>query len=149
MRINCVPVGWLADQHLMAEFREIKMLPKALLRSINSKKGLDTSRISRTYTLNAGHGYFFYNKLGYVYSRYEEVFYELLERGYNINDTDITDVKRADLSGSWNPSSKEVATSLARIEQKIMMKPEWYRYKRNKMTQEDWELFFTTRRKTL
>jgi len=34
----------------MAGFRELKMLPKALVRTLNSNKGLDPSRISKHYT---------------------------------------------------------------------------------------------------
>lgn len=149
MRINCVPVGWLADQHLMAEFREIKMLPKALIRSLSSKKGLDISRISKTYTLNTGHGYFFYNKLEFVYARFENITYELLARDFKINEIDILELQRIDLRGSWSPSKSEMITSLERIEQKIMMKPEWYRYKRQAMTRDDWKVFFKSRRNEL
>lgn len=58
MRINCVPVQELHQKHLLAEYREIKMLPKSLVRTLNSKSGLDKSKISRHYTLNTGHGYF-------------------------------------------------------------------------------------------
>ena len=69
MRINVIPMNMLADQHLFAEFREIKMLPKSLLRSWNAKKGIDYSKISKHYTLNTGHGYFFYDKLNYIFKK--------------------------------------------------------------------------------
>lgn len=35
-RINLVPVEELMDQHLFAEFREIKMVPKSLRRSLRA-----------------------------------------------------------------------------------------------------------------
>ena len=35
-RINMVNVKELTDQHLFAEFREIKMVPKALARSLDA-----------------------------------------------------------------------------------------------------------------
>lgn len=35
-RVNLVPVTELADQHLFAEFRELKMVPKSLARSLRS-----------------------------------------------------------------------------------------------------------------
>ena len=54
-RINIVPVEELMDQHLIAEYREITMVPAALNRTLKSKKGLDRNKISKTYTLNTGH----------------------------------------------------------------------------------------------
>ena len=37
-RINIVPVDELMDQHLIAEYREITMVPAALNRTLKSKK---------------------------------------------------------------------------------------------------------------
>ena len=51
-RINIIPVRELYDQHLIAEYREITMIPAALNRTLKSKNGLDKSRISDNYTLN-------------------------------------------------------------------------------------------------
>ena len=61
-RINIVPVKELMDQHLIAEYREITMVPASLSRTLASKKGLDYSKIPKNYTLNRGHVYFFYDK---------------------------------------------------------------------------------------
>ena len=66
MRINILNPEVLPDQHLMAEIREIKMLPKTLMKSLRSKFGVNPRRISKTYTLNEGHGYFFYNKIPFI-----------------------------------------------------------------------------------
>lgn len=38
-RINLVPPEELMDQHLFAEFREIKMVPKSLRRSLQAAWG--------------------------------------------------------------------------------------------------------------
>ena len=51
-RINIISVSELYDQHLIAEYREITMVPAALKRTLNSKKGLDQSKIPINYTLN-------------------------------------------------------------------------------------------------
>ena len=40
-----------------------------------------------------------------------------------------------------NSTVKEQLINLNRITEKIMMKPEWYRYKRQHMTKKDWETF--------
>jgi deoxyribonuclease (pyrimidine dimer) len=61
-RINIIPVEELMDQHLIAEYREITMAPVILARTLSSKTGLDYKKISKSYTLNKGHVYFFYDK---------------------------------------------------------------------------------------
>ena len=78
MRINVIPVSELLDQHLVAEYREIKMLPKMLCRSLASKKGFNLSSVSADYTLNKGHGLFFYNKLGFIIDRFELLLCEIV-----------------------------------------------------------------------
>ena len=50
-RINIIPVSELADQHLIAEYREITMVPAALKRTLNSKIGLRYEKISKEYTV--------------------------------------------------------------------------------------------------
>ncbi len=45
-RINIIPVKELYDQHLIAEYREITMVPAALNRTLRSKNGLEKSKIS-------------------------------------------------------------------------------------------------------
>lgn len=55
-RINLVPPEELMDQHLFAEFREIKMVPKSLARSI-AARGVEgvLKRIPPAFTLHAEH----------------------------------------------------------------------------------------------
>lgn len=36
-RLNLVPVAELSDQHLFAEWREIKMVPRSLARSVRAR----------------------------------------------------------------------------------------------------------------
>lgn len=65
MRVNVIHPKYLADQHLVAEYREIKMGPKALSKSLYSKNGVDKKRVSKEYTLNTGHTYFFMIKINF------------------------------------------------------------------------------------
>ena len=76
-RINIIPPKKLYDQHLIAEYREITMIPAALNRTLNSKSGLILSKIPEKYTLNRGHVYFFYNKGLYLNKRYEKLIEEM------------------------------------------------------------------------
>jgi len=79
-RINLVNPSELQDQHLIAEYREITMIPAALNRTLNSKIGLRREKISKKYTLNSGHVYFFYDKGKYLYNRYQDIITEMKNR---------------------------------------------------------------------
>ena len=66
-RINLVSPEELTDQHLMAEWREIKMVPAALRRSLRTQSTQAVlKKIPSAFTLNKGHVTFFYNKIDYL-----------------------------------------------------------------------------------
>ena len=79
-RINvAIPVKELTMRHLMAEHREIKRIPNMV--ASGRAKIVD---IPKQFTLGTGHVKFFYNKLGYLKKRYEELYKECVERGYAV-----------------------------------------------------------------
>ena len=129
-RINIIPTSELADQHLIAEYREITMVPAALKRTLRSKSGLRRERISKTYTLNTGHVYFFYDKGLYLNNRYQEIISEMKARGFNPdpNRKFPKHIFPEDLYNDWMPSHDEQKIIRQRIQEKINMKPEWYRH---------------------
>lgn len=169
-RINLVPPRELMDQHLFAEFREIKMVPRALYRSLESlyksEKGnpFDTrefsdwkreqwqeqwqepgserrrsiihaliEKIPSEFTLNKGHVMFFYDKGRYLYLRYYYIRFELYRRGMNFDVTSQFDPDQVyatfqELNNDYTPTPEALTVIRARIEEKIAMKPEWYRY---------------------
>lgn len=153
-RINLVNVQDLADQHLMAEWREIKMIPPALRRSlVSSKKAVEAdikrgyystkdleflarARLHQTipsiYTLNKGHVMFFYDKLAWLKFRYEELTQELLTRGYELSDVREYDVYINDIPSlfhqSFVPSTEEKKINIERIVQRLNEKPNFYRF---------------------
>ena len=54
-RVNLVPVSELANQHVMAEWRELKMIPKALARSLKTQSREKIfKKIPKEFTLNTG-----------------------------------------------------------------------------------------------
>lgn len=133
-RINLVPPAELMDQHLFAEFREIKMIPKSLARSLRAR-GLDgvLKIIPPVYTLNTGHVSFFYDKGNYLFQRYEAIRQELGHRGVNFNiaselDPDNVYLRNPSLLNNYTPTVEALAIVRARIAEKIAMKPDWYRY---------------------
>mgnify|MGYP003632129297 FL=1 len=129
-RINIIPPSELTDQHLIAEYREITMVPASLRRTLASKRGIDITRISKQYTLNTGHVYFFYDKGLYLNNRYDELVSEMIDRGFNpdSNRKFPKEVFPAELYNDWSPSLEEQKIVRQRIAIRIAAKPEWYRY---------------------
>ncbi|APC25525.1 endonuclease V N-glycosylase UV repair enzyme [Only Syngen Nebraska virus 5] len=131
-RVNLVPVQELADQHLMAEFRELKMIPKALARSLRTQtREKVMKKIPSTFTLNTGHVLFFYDKGKYLQTRYDEIVDELVSRKYKINadaKLDPDDVMKDGWYGDYVPTEEALQIIRTRIAEKIAMKPDFYRF---------------------
>lgn len=133
-RINLVPVQELMDQHLFAEFREIKMVPKSLARSIRAH-GIHGVLISipHKFVLGKGHVSFFYDKGAYLGRRYVQIREELDRRGINFNREALLDPDgvylrhAAHFFGSYEPTEEALALIRARIAERIAKKPQWYR----------------------
>ncbi|AGE56615.1 endonuclease V [Acanthocystis turfacea Chlorella virus NE-JV-2] len=132
-RINLVPVTELANQHLLAEWREAKMVPKALSRSLRTQS-VETvaKKIPAKFTLNTGHVLFFYDKGAYLQKRYAELTAELVRRGFKINVAAPLDPEGTMDDAPWNndyePTEEAIKIIRQRISEKIAMKPDWYRW---------------------
>jgi deoxyribonuclease (pyrimidine dimer) len=139
-RINLVPVEDLADQHLFAEWREIKMVPAALRRSLKTRKTNDIlAGIPKRYTLNKGHVTFFFNKMKFLTERYKLLTAELVDREYNINSDDDFRIFCGDVPAEfrnidWHPDKQEISINVERILLRIGDKPDWYKHRSNKLT---------------
>ena len=154
-RINLVPPQELMDQHLFAEFREIKMVPKSLRRSLRAawqkefdkndsnefseqraKLAMDAvlKKIPKSFTLNTGHVSFFYDKSIYLEKRYESIIAELRKRGINFNEQSRLDPDGIFMEvdnrfrNDYVPTKEALFIIRSRIAEKIAMKPDWYRY---------------------
>lgn len=142
-RINLVPPDELMDQHLFAEFREIKMVPKSLNRSLVAlgKRHILSTDIRRellrkvpsAFTLNTGHVSFFYDKGLYLRQRYAALREELRRRGINFNegselDPDGVYGAHPYLCNAYEPTPEALAIIRERIAEKIALRPHWYRY---------------------
>jgi len=130
-RINLVEPSELADQHLVAEYREIFMIGSALARSLKSKnwnKTLDTLPVE--FTLNSGHVKFFYNKGKYIHKRYDSLVEEMKRRGMNPDpERKFKTFQWPDyLYRDWDPTDKDLELVRERIRERIQAKPEWYRW---------------------
>lgn len=133
-RINLVRAKDLADQHLFAEWREIKMIVPAAKRSLQSRSIEQIcEKIPPYYTLNTGHVTFFYNKLPFLKDRFRELTDELLQRGFditpfNFETPDYTYVWLRISQKNWSPNKEEIQTNIDRIVVRLNERPNWYRY---------------------
>lgn len=135
-RINLVDPSELMDQHLFAEFREIKMVPKALRRSLKAKQynhDLVLKSVPKQFTLNTGHVKFFYDKGLYLSKRFTLLQIELIKRGYKIDLKSSLDDENIYLNvpssflNDYTPTEEALSIIRKRIQEKIDMKPSWYR----------------------
>ena len=130
-RINIIPTSELADQHLVAEYRELFMVGSALQRTLKSKNRDKTlSSIPEKFTLNTGHVKFFYNKGKYLHKRYLELIHEMKARGMNPDPERKFKREQCpdELYLDWDPSWEEQLIVRQRLEERIAQKPDWYRW---------------------
>lgn len=118
---------------LCAEWRELKMIPKALARSLKTQSREKIfKKIPKEFCLNAGHVTFFYDKGAYLRKRYDQLTEELIARGYNINRDAKFDPDDVMFEPTWNgdykPDERAFAIIRERIAEKIAMKPEFYKW---------------------
>lgn len=126
-RINVIPVEELTDQHLMAEYRELPMVPAAARRS--KPEGY---KHTTKYTLNQGHVKFFYDKKQFLMNRWLDLIKELFDRGFAIapesRQVAWTAMDKF-LQVSWQPDEEAIAINKQRINERINQKRQWYRYR--------------------
>lgn len=129
-RINLTLVSELADQHLMAEYRELPRVFGAVRKHIANGKRVSDFKISPEFILGTGHVTFFYDKLQFLHDRQYMLIAECLKRGFNIKDTTVQDI--GDIPHGWCkgyvPTANAIALSQARLDEKIAQKPLWYKY---------------------
>jgi len=127
-RINIVEPSELTDQHLVAEYREIFMVGSSLQRSLKSKNW-NPKDIPIKFTLNTGHVKFFYDKGKYLSNRYDMLRNEMKARGMNPDVTRVFKKEQwpTELWKDWIPTLEDYKLIRLRIEERINMKPNWYR----------------------
>lgn len=126
-RINLTLVSELADQHLMAEYRELPRVFGAVRERI--AKGQGFSDVPKDFRLGAGHVKFFYDKIGFLFLRQNAIIEELLKRGFQIQNThvNVADIPLC-LMNDFTPSEADIALSQARLDEKIAQRPTWYKH---------------------
>jgi deoxyribonuclease (pyrimidine dimer) len=127
-RINVVDPEELMDQHLLAEYREIRLLCANLVRTLNSKFGFQEKKVPAKFTLNKGHVYFFYDKGKYLHERYEAIREEMRKRGISADLEFPLENWPAELYNDWQPNERDRNIVRERIALRISQRPGWYRY---------------------
>lgn len=105
----------LTSKHLLAEHREIKRIPNCVSKGKYNMKGQP-----KEFTLGEGHVKFFYDKLLYLKNRYELIYKECIDRGFNVEY----------YGGAWNdippnlmndyfPTDRDRQILLKRIDERL------------------------------
>lgn len=119
----------LKRMHLLAELREITMVPAALKRSLKTKSTDEVLKsIPKTFVLSTGHVKFFYNKLEFLRYRFDRLVDEMITRGY---EPDITRKQAFDgfdevWYGNWKATEASNKLIVDRINERIAQKPHLY-----------------------
>lgn len=83
-RINAnINPMWLADEHLIAEHREISRLPNLASKALNNPN-FGSKNIPTKFTLGTGHVVFFYFKYHFTRDRYNLLYNECKRRNINV-----------------------------------------------------------------
>ena len=130
-RINLIPPEELTDQHLIREYQELPRIVGLVRKAINKGRKPSDFKIASDYILGSGHVTFFYNKLEFLRKRQLLLIAELLRREYKIMHQDGLNL--LDIPDEWKrdyiPTTNGLILSRERIREKILMKPQWYKYK--------------------
>ena len=130
-RINAnIDPATLHRRHLVAELREITMVPAALKRALRTKtKDAILASIPKKFTLGTGHVRFFYDKQEFLRVRFHNLVREMKSRGYS------PDVFRSnafwdfdpEFRNDWQSSADDNALVQERINLRISQKPHLYK----------------------
>lgn len=106
----------LVRQHLLAEHREIKRIPNVIKSGRYNMKGQPAE-----FTLGTGHVKFFYDKIGYLKKRYNQLHQECIKRGYNVTDysESFEDIPN-ELMNDYRPTKRDRKILQERINEKLI-----------------------------
>lgn len=108
----------LPDKLLIAEHREIKRIPNAIIAGRYSLDGMPDA-----FTLGKGHVKYFYDKLLYLLNRYCGLYEECRKRGFSVQDYSASFENAARNEGyalfnDWNETPEARALITERIEER-------------------------------
>lgn len=120
----------LKRMHLLAELREITMVPAALKRSLRTRAPSDILKgIPKSFTLNKGHVSFFYDKQRFLIKRFNQLSDEMERRGYTPDRSRIEAFNGlpATWYNDWTATDTDNKVVQERINFRIAQKPHLYK----------------------
>ena len=120
----------LKRMHLVAELREITMVPAALKRSLRTKTKEDILKsIPNKFTLNAGHVKFFYDKQKFLENRFMKLAAEMERRGYSPDSRRVMAFVGFEVAfnNDWTSTPEDDDLVKERIKLRISQKPHLYK----------------------
>lgn len=123
-RVNVVPVEFLLDEWLIAEYRELKRIPSKVV------KGLYVpSKLPSSYRMGSGHEKFFIDKLRFLKRRHDSIRREMKIRyGREYDITVEVEGLPADLLNDWSPSRDDIAVNVGRLRERYHARKSPYHY---------------------
>lgn len=120
-RVNVIPVSELADQWLLAEYRE---LPRCL------KQDIDVRNAPSWYVLGKGHMKWA-RKFGlYTNNRMDELISEMKFRGFKTTHESGLQTYVRPFMLPYIPTDKDIQLNIKRLQEKYKQKPTFYRWTR-------------------
>lgn len=116
----------LHRRHLLAELREITMVPASLKRSLRTKSKEDVlNNIPKKYTLGTWHVRFIYDKQKFLVSRFQRLVTEMERRGYSPDPLRVTAHFGFDVefNNDWQATAEDNQLVQSRINERISQKP--------------------------
>ena len=105
----------LCDAHLLAEHREITRIAN----TIKSGRAI-IKDIPPKFTLGTGHVKFFYNKLLFIKNRYESLYNECINRGFNVESKhDSFNGLPSNLMKNWEATPEANLLIRQRIQERL------------------------------
>lgn len=129
---------YLADQHLIAEYRELPML----IGSLEYWNWDIKTPIPVKFKLGNGHMNFLKKKLLYIKKRHNSVIQEMIKRNFKCDSLtiDLTNIDNS-FCGDWIPNEEDSLLLRQRIEWKLRNKPNYWRYCSKVLSNDEMELF--------
>lgn len=120
-RINLVDPQYLINDHLMAEYRELPRIFRAVIVLEQKNVNLRKYKFPRKFRLGEGHMKFFYRRCKWLAERWVTIKEELIHRGYNLDPEYIQLVQyRISVLPAWSwgeyqPTPEDIYLSMERI----------------------------------
>ena len=87
------------------------------------KKQNEIKDIQESFRMGTGHVKFFYDKLGYLKNRYEEIYKECINRGFNVTYYGSAwDGVPEHLMNDWTPTPESIRLIEERIKERLGLK---------------------------